>query len=112
MSQDNNQSDSHALFDDTIQINPRLRIIKAGDTVQFYDHILSKAFQETVVEKIDTSNKNCPLGLDTFEYHGILHHPGAKISITQYLCDDGTTVQVDHKNRVTLYLHEFELIDG
>jgi len=46
--------------------NPRLLTLKPGDTIKFFDHVLSRKNKECTVQKIDSTNPNCPIELEDF----------------------------------------------
>ena len=74
--------------------NPRLRILKPGDTIILYDHMISKQHRECTVQKNASSDENVPIKLDDFHLSAMIDHD-TRFAIARYVTDDGDSISVD-----------------
>ena len=91
--------------------NPRLRILKPGDTIILYDHMISKQHRECTVQKIASSDENVPIKLDDFHLSAMIDHD-TRFAIARYLTDDGDSISVDSNVQKWYPRSDFQLVDG
>jgi hypothetical protein len=91
--------------------NPRLLTLKPGDTIKLFDHVLSRKNKEFTVQKIDSTNPNCPIELDDFFLSAMIEDQ-TSIAITKCVSEDGNAVSVDERDIVWSSFCKFYLVNG